>query len=106
LLTISLIAGREFLDAGFDVISGAARNRSSAGPDEGCSVTDKRKSVGRLCRDFLFFFDQPFGERDELFAMASAAQGEEAFHQAETDDGRLIRIQKNKLWWHLDTIHC
>ena len=67
---------------------------------------DKRASVGRLCRHFLFFFDQPLGERDELFTMALAAQGEEAFHQAETDGSRLIRIQESKLWWHLDAIHC
>ena len=38
--------------------------------------------------------------------MALAAQCEKAFHQAETDGGRLIRIQKSKLWWHLDAIHC
>jgi hypothetical protein len=86
--------------------TGTVRDRRSAGPDKGCPGVDRDTSVGRLCRHFLFFPDQPFGERDELFTMAWAAQGEEAFHQAETDGGRLIRIQKSKLWRHLDAIHC
>jgi hypothetical protein len=67
---------------------------------------DSCASLGGLSGHFLFFIDQPFGERDQLFTMALAAQREEAFHQAETDGGRLIRIQKSKLWRHLDAIHC
>ena len=62
-------------------------------------------SIGGFDRSFLFFLHQPFGQREQLRAMAAIAEREEAFHQPETEGGRLIGVQRSKLGWHLDAIH-
>ena len=62
-------------------------------------------SVGRTGRLFLFFFDQPLRQRDQLLTILSVAQGKKAFEQSQTDRRRFIGIQQSKLWRHLDSIH-
>ena len=65
-----------------------------------------RGSIARLYRIFLFFFRHPFSQRDELFTMRAASQFEKALHQPKSKNRGLIALQRCKLGWHRDGIHC
>ena len=63
-------------------------------------------SIGGLDGMSPLFLHQPLGQRDEFIAVLPVAQLEEASHQPEAADGRLVGLQCCKLWRHLDAIHC
>jgi hypothetical protein len=66
----------------------------------------KPVSVDRLYRLARLFLDQPFGQRDDLLPMAAVAQFEEAAHEPQSANRRLVDLQCCKLRRHLDQIHC
>jgi hypothetical protein len=85
---------------------GAARDRSAAGPDRRRLYAGGAMLLGGPGWRFFFFPHQPLGQRKKFLPALPAAQGEEAFHQPQTNRRGLIGFRKGKLWRHLDATHC
>jgi hypothetical protein len=63
------------------------------------------ESIGGCDRSVLFFLHQPFGQGQQLRAIAPVAEREEAFHQPQAEGRHLVGVQPGKFGWHLDAIH-